>query len=317
MDRFSAHLDRAWQLMSRGDSGGALLAARQALGLDEESPEVHNLLGCIYAMDGDFDEAMSCYQKAVDLDDDYLDPLLNAAELLVHSQARPEEALDLCRKARELIELEEEQIEVALLETDALLGLGRAEEARKVLADIENVEFEIPAHFMLVGRSMFEIGEFEKSRELIKKALAADPSSADAWYCQGLLYREEGRRVNAVQAFLTVLKDDASRPAPSWLSEPSAGEKIVNASLSLLSDELRAMLDGTTIHVLPLPSQEQVMDELDPRQAVFAQTVNGETGAFLHLWIFYLNFEHAGILPLSPESDLAELLQEELVLLRR
>ena len=57
-------MDRAWQLISKGDGVRALLAARQALAINAESPEVHNLLGCIYAMDGDFEEALSCYEKA-------------------------------------------------------------------------------------------------------------------------------------------------------------------------------------------------------------------------------------------------------------
>ncbi len=316
MDRYSAHLDRAWQLMSQGDGSRALLAARQALNIDAEAPEVHNLLGCIYAMEGDFEEAMSCWQQAVDLDDEYLDPILNMADVLIHSTDQPDEAVDLCRKARAMIEMEEELVEIAMLETDALLSMNRREEARKVLADIENFEFENPIHFMLVGRALFEAGDFNKSKELIEKSLTIDPSSADAWYCRGLLYREEGRRVDAATAFARVQKEDSKRTPPSWIEKISIEDLVKNA-VSQLELESRAMLEGTSIHVAPLPTPEQVMDEVDPRQAVFAQGIDPERKAFLHLWVYFLNFEPAGVLPMSPESDLAALIQDELLFNRR
>ena len=299
--------------MSQGESTKALVAARQALSLDDESPEVHNLLGVIYAMEGDFGEAMACYQRAVDLDEDYLDPLLNAAELLIHSQDNPEEAVDYCRKARDLVELEEEKVEVVLLETDALLTLGRRDEARKLLGEIEDLTYEMPVHYTAVGRALFEVGDFEKSSELIEKAVSLTPESTDAHYCRGLLYREAGRRVDAVRSFLTVLEQDALRPPPPWISDLVKDERLAAGATALLPLELRSMLAGTAIHFEPRPSRQQVMDELDPRAAVWAHTVDGEAGIFGHLWIFFDNFEYAGIRPVSPETDLAELIQEELV----
>ena len=299
--------------MSQGESTKALVAARQALSIDEESPEVHNLLGVIYAMEGDFGEAMACYQRAVDLDEDYLDPLLNAAELLIHFQDNPEEAVDYCRKARELMELEEEKVEIVLLETDALLTLGRIDEARALLREIEELTYEVPAHYTVVGRALFEVGDFDKSTALIEKAVEMTPEATDAHYCMGLLHREAGRRVDAVRSFLRVRAQDAVRPPPPWVADLLRGEQSVAEAVSLLQKDSQSMLSGTAIHVEPLPSEEQVMNEVDPRAAVWAHTVNGETGAFMHLWIFFNNFDYAGIRPLSLEADLAELLQEELV----
>ena len=216
MDRFSAHIDRAWDLISKGQSIQALMAARQALGIDGESAEVHNLLGCIYAMDGDFTEAMSCYRRAMDLDDEYIDPILNAAELLLHSQADADEAIRYCDLAREMVSIEEELIEVVLLETDALLNKGRLDEARKKLMEIGESNGLGAVHNMLVGRSLYEIGDFEKSRAFIDRAIDQDPTYTDAWYCKGLLLREEGRRIDAVTAFNSVLESDMAKPVAGW-----------------------------------------------------------------------------------------------------
>ena len=53
MDQFSAHLDRGWDLVQRGDPRGAELSARRALEIDAQSPEAYNLLGYVAALKGE------------------------------------------------------------------------------------------------------------------------------------------------------------------------------------------------------------------------------------------------------------------------
>ena len=185
MDRFSAHMDRAWEMISRGQGVQALMAARQALKIDSESPEVHNLLGCIYAMDGDFGEALTCYQRAIELDDGYLDPVLNKAELLLHAHTSSDEAIQLCSRARSLVSVEEELVEVVLLEVDALLNMGRIDEARLKLMEIEPRSALGAFHSMLVGRAFYETGDFERSEAFIDRAIAKDDTLADAGIAVG------------------------------------------------------------------------------------------------------------------------------------
>src|SRR5678816_2869896 len=57
MDQFSAHLDRGWDLVQRGDPRGAELSARRALEIDSQSPEAYNPLGYVAARKGEFDAA--------------------------------------------------------------------------------------------------------------------------------------------------------------------------------------------------------------------------------------------------------------------
>src|ERR1051326_542439 len=81
MDQFSAHLDRGWDLVQRGDPRGAELSARRALEIDAQSPEAYNLLGYVAALKGEFEEAVEHYRQAIALDDTYLEAMLNAAEV--------------------------------------------------------------------------------------------------------------------------------------------------------------------------------------------------------------------------------------------
>ena len=62
MDQFSAHLDRGWDLVQRGDARGAELSARRALEIDGQSPEAYNLLGYVTALQGEFEDAIESYR---------------------------------------------------------------------------------------------------------------------------------------------------------------------------------------------------------------------------------------------------------------
>ena len=129
MDQFSAHLDRGWDLVQRGDTRGAEASARRALELDPNSPEAHNLLGFVAALEGDGDEAIEAYRQAIALDDTYLEAMLNAAEVYIHPLGDYDQAIEMCDQALDLAEVDEEIIDALLLKFDALLGKGDTEEA--------------------------------------------------------------------------------------------------------------------------------------------------------------------------------------------
>ena len=84
MDQFSAHLDRGWDLVQRGDTRGADASARRALEIDPQSPEAYNLLGYVAALEGEASEAIESYRQAIALDETYLEAMLNAAEVYIH-----------------------------------------------------------------------------------------------------------------------------------------------------------------------------------------------------------------------------------------
>src|SRR5687768_12766459 len=133
MDQFSAHLDRGWDLVQRGDTRGAEASARRALELDPNSPEAHNLLGFVAAMEGEGEEAIEAYQQAIALDETYLEAMLNAAEVFISPIGDFEQAIRMCDQALDLAEVDEEVIDALLLKFDALMGKGDRDEARKVL----------------------------------------------------------------------------------------------------------------------------------------------------------------------------------------
>lgn len=291
MDRLSAHLDRSWDLISRGEMTPAMVAARQALELDRENPEVHNLIGYIHAVGGDFDDAIECYRRAIDLDEWYLEPILNAAELLVHPEADPDEAIRLCRRASQMVLEPRERADVVLIEVDALLNTGRDEEALECLGRLDDAE-ALPAGYQTaVGRILFDLGDPEKARPFVGRALEAEPNLPDAWYCLGLIEREEGRRLEAVKAFLETRRGDMSLPRLPWSVPGGEVEKLIREAMDTLDPGVRALLDGANIVVDTYPSVDLICDEIDPRQVVRASGVDHIKGVFRELQIFLHNLE--------------------------
>src|SRR5688500_15144638 len=151
MDQFAAHLDRGWDLVSRGDLAGALLSAQKSLELDAESPEAHNLIGYIHAAEGSSEEALEHYKQAIELDETFVEAMLNAAEVLIHPVRDFDAAIKMIEDALEYAADDEEVADALLLKIDALLHRGDAEEAKRAVAALPEGPFENGHLDFLIG----------------------------------------------------------------------------------------------------------------------------------------------------------------------
>lgn len=290
MDQFTAHLDRGWDLAQRGDAHGAESSARRALEIESDSPEAHNLLGFSCALQGDHEEAMEYYQQAIALDDGFLEPLLNAAELCIHPLADPEAALDFCAAALALVETEDEKIDAMLLQFDALLGLGRDDEAGAVIARLPAAPYENPMHSFLVGRALFEVGHPKKAEELLLDALKKDPENPEAQYYLGMLRDERGDAKASTEAFIKSLELDARAPAMPWSLSREAFESTAMTALERVNPRLSSFLDKNEVYFADAPGVEIVVEGADPRAPVLLDSLEG-TRAALRLFIYQRNIE--------------------------
>jgi tetratricopeptide (TPR) repeat protein len=311
MDRLTAHLDRGWELVTKGDTRRAFIAARRALELNDESAEAHNLMGYIHALDGDLEEALSCYRAAMELDEYYLDPLLNAADLLVHPEADPAEAVALCDKAIEISLTEEERLDAALLLVEALLNLDEIEEARRRLSCLRPESTLRPPYEALIGRAFFEVGLLEEARIHLHRAIEGDSRVIDAWYYLALLAREEGERVEAVRCFAKVYELETGAPLPPWASRVPPMAELISKAIERLEPDLRVLVEGARVVVEERPTMEQVRDELDPRQTVALRGVDPEAGRYEQLFVFRRNLLRCGTTLVNLMEDLSVMIARE------
>jgi tetratricopeptide (TPR) repeat protein len=265
LDQLTAHLDRGWDLAQRGDTRAAEAAARQALEIDDDAPEVHNLLGYIAAMNGEPEEAIDHYKNALALDEGYFDAMLNAAEVLVHPLGELDDAVEMCDEALTWAETDEEVADALLIKIDALLSKRDDEAARRALAMMPTGPFDNERYDFLVGRAWFEVGAVDRAAELIERAVERDAGHAEAHYYRGLIRDARGDQLGATSSFLRVrVLDEAAPQSPLSLGREGF-EQTVRAAMAKLDPAIRRFVEGAEVFVTPLPGLEVIADGIDPR----------------------------------------------------
>ena len=100
-DDYGAFVELARRGITRRDFEAARAHLRQAIALDEDQPEAHNLLGVLYEIGGDRFEAQQSYRKALALDPTYAPARANLKEF-VNPHRKTSFFLDEAKKGDEL-----------------------------------------------------------------------------------------------------------------------------------------------------------------------------------------------------------------------
>lgn len=316
MDPLSAHLDRGWELLTQGDSRGARACARRALEIDGNSPEAHNLLGQVSAQEGEYDAAMEHFRTAMAIDDGYPDPMLNAAELLIHPLADLEGAIELCDEVLEFVDTREEIVDAMLLKCDALLARGDDEDARRVLDALPEGPYEQPGQSYLVGRARFEVGDADQAEAHLQDALREDPRNPDVHYYLGLVRDQRRDWRGATTSFLECRELDRELPRPPWSMPREQFQRTVTRALEQVEPGLTRALEGALVIVDDQPGVEVVAEGVDPRASVLIDGVGepppGAEARVVRVFVYQRNVERlcAGIEEL--DDEIAHQIGEEL-----
>ncbi len=244
------------------------MSARQALELAPDSPEVHNLLGYVAALEGDCDEAVEAYQQAIFLDETYVEAMLNAAELMVHPLGLLDEAVNLCEQILDLTEFPDEVIDASLLKFEALVGKGDKAAAKKLLASLPEGPYESPTQNYLAGRAHYETGDIGAAGQFIEAAIDGDLRSPDIYYYAGLLCEEREDRRGACAAFLQTRQLELEMGMPAWAPDGETFLKLTERAITELPPELQTVIQSAELYVADLPGAEVIVDGVDPRAMV-------------------------------------------------
>ncbi|MBN2191219.1 MAG: tetratricopeptide repeat protein [Polyangiaceae bacterium] len=316
MDQFSAHLDRGWDLAQRGDTQGAEVSARRALELDAQSPEAHNLLGYVAALQGEFDDAVEQYAQAIALDDTYLEAMLNAAEVFIHPLGEYDEAIKMCDHALELAENDDEIVDALLLKFDALLGKNDSAGARVLCERFPSGPFENPNHGLLVGRAFYEIGDLDRAQPLVEEATRLATDSSEAWYYLGLVLDEREQVLAATRAFLRSRDLDLEAPPPPWSLNPETFADTAQRVVDGLAEQLRTFIRTDEIYIADVPGAEVVADGVDPRAMLLLDGFSAEedgSAPTARLFVYQRNVERLAGAMEAVEAELRMALEREII----
>jgi tetratricopeptide (TPR) repeat protein len=298
VEKFYAELDRCWGLLERGDLDGAQSLALTLLRTDGDAPELYVLLGMIEGMQGEPEKALTYYERAMDIDPEYVEPIICAAELQIWELEDFDKALTLCERALDLAEEEDEYVDALLLKAEALSNLSREQEAYATLQELPAIALGEPSYHLRAARLLHDLGYNADARDHFQRALQLDPDNSDALHGIGMCASEDGDRSTMIECFQKVRLADLSEEPPPWGVPAARFSQLCSAAIDELPDQLRKLIANVPVIATDYPSAELVKDGVDPRVlGLFTGVPHGEKsniGGTPHLdaiFLFQRNIE--------------------------
>src|SRR5262249_33079484 len=300
--KISAHLDRGWDLCEKGDFGGAEKSARMILRLDKGAPEGYLLLGAIANGRGDPEAALAQFERAMEIDPSYLEPILHAAETCLCALDDAERACELAQLALEHTGDDPNLFADALLiKADAELSAGQDEAARATLSELPEDGLEDPGVHLRAGRLWLDLGAPARAERALRRVLDASSDDGDAWHALGMVAEARGVQREMVKCWRKVRELDLRDRRVPWALGEAAFEKIAEQALFELPERIRALLSNVPILVSDYPSLEIVAEGNDPRMMGFfsgvpypeKSTLGGAAAHLDCIFLYQRNIERA------------------------
>lgn len=315
MDQLSAHLDRGWDLVHRGDLNGAQRSAQEGVELDGQSPEAHNLLGYVRAAAGEAEEALEAYRHALALDDTFVEAMLNAAEVMIHPIHDFDGARGMVSEALDFAENDDDVADALLVSFDAHMHEGDEGGAALVAARLPEGPFTNGRLHFMVGRAHFEVGNSQAAATCFERAAEADAANADLHYYQGLLHDDAGDAAAATASFLRARRLDQQEPPPPGAPTHEQFERQIKRGLDKLPSGFAGCVEGAMIVAGDLPGLELVADGVDPRAPLALDGLAPPKAPprVRRVYLYQRNIERHVEGPMALPDEIAALLMQELV----
>lgn len=135
--RYAAHLDRGWALLDKGELDAARTSVQHAQDVRPDDPDAALLLGAIALAEGNAPEALRCYDRAIELDPEYLEPYAAAAAVCLYDL---DDAVRGLRYASEALEIDDlaplELVDLTLIAAECELATDDVRGAHERLAEL-------------------------------------------------------------------------------------------------------------------------------------------------------------------------------------
>jgi tetratricopeptide (TPR) repeat protein len=215
--QYAAHLDRGWQLLDGGDARAAMTSGQHAREILPDAPDACMLLGAASVALGDFDGALEHYVEAAQLDPDFLQAQLAAAQLLLYDLGDASRALACLDEGDQAQDaLPHEHVELDLLRAEGAAALGEFDAAARVLS--EGRELDALARVMdtdpfgdddpqqAQAEALIDLFGGREQFELAEEEMAGEDELA------GLLERASGYVLRVAQAWLAIDRPEGALP---------------------------------------------------------------------------------------------------------
>jgi predicted Zn-dependent protease with MMP-like domain/Tfp pilus assembly protein PilF len=305
-DRLAADIEGGFVALEEGrleDAENSLVRCQR---IDRKHPDVIALAAAVADGKGEIEQAVARYTELTEVKPDDAAPRICLARIQLHDQGDPDAALDTLDRAFELIDEEQDLIDAIVVRTEALLAIDDMESARGALRELASSTIEdaelaldladlaLAAEDAVLAKQWAEIGKAEHE--------------ADALHLLGRVYEATGDRAAMIAAWKRVRELDAAAPRGEVSVSEDGLEKMAQAALDELPEEIHARLERVPILIDDLPSDGLIEDGLDPRLlGLFQGTPMPDDGALAptvtNILLFRKNLERIA-------TDLDHLAQE-------
>jgi tetratricopeptide (TPR) repeat protein len=263
-------LDHAAELYDRGDYAGTLACAEEAARAAPRSVEAHHNRAIALLRLDRVEEARDALDLALALAPDDPETLEAAADLYINqlppSADRSALGLEYARRgSRHVGRRDNEEVaRLALLEGQALIDLGRAEDALHRIDAALLAWPKLAAANYERGVALFELCRFDGARAVFEKVLASQPDHAHALYHLGLIEERAGEDAAAARHLAAATNaDPKSFPPAPGISAADFAARVQRAVATLPADARRD-LAGVSVEAADLPSIDDLTAEKPP-----------------------------------------------------
>jgi len=199
---YREYLQEAGNFQEENKHYKAIEKFKKAIVVKEDNAEIaYNNMGNSYVEIDDKEEAKAAYQKAIELNSDYVDPLVNLA-LVYHKEKRYDLALSAYVKA---LKIDNKHIQAA---HNVIVIKNFMTLQDEVEYQYENVfpASENPEHLVLLSLGLMKHSKWLEALEVMKKALVFTEEPELVWCNIGVLYLKIGKLDEAEKVFERLAK---------------------------------------------------------------------------------------------------------------
>lgn len=253
-NNYTAYNNLGYVMAAAGRNDDAIKCYQQALELNPNFSDCANNLGTVYLHQGQLDKALDCYRQALTINPDFAE-VHNNLGILFTRQGKNNEAIEEYRKA---IELKPSRVEFYNNLGNLLANQGRTAEAIPLFQKALEIEPEnAKVHYNLANIA-FAQGRWQEAIEHYQVALKEMPDSVHAHYQLGLALERRGQVAAAEAQLQTVIELDplhvTAKNNLAWLlatsSEPSLRDGPKAVQLALQAVQLSSSLSPQILDTL-------------------------------------------------------------------
>ncbi len=202
--RASDYRQRGTVYLMLGQSEAARADFEQALFIDPQEAESMHNIGVLALQADELDQARLLFEKALTINPDLFESLLDLAKLDLHEQL-PEKARERLYAAKKI---KPGHIELLGLLAFTEYSLNRPDLASELYVDLLELDPRNLDALTQLGYLLNDAGEHARAIQLFERALDLGDASAVLYNGIGLAFLEQGRYVDARNAFLLALQQD-------------------------------------------------------------------------------------------------------------